>query len=173
MPFGKYGNIGKERRDAKKQARKFGGIGQAGRAQKEQAADRICGNEYQLVSRIGQSARSREWQALLQKIHRPDEEEKCEKISICNGDVGMGHGVNANFAPGAVKFEVPNTNRLSSPFCDIFGAPALRTFEPFILPPFHSSVPERCLQSLRIGFVARCNFQHLYLLGGQPSLYDA
>jgi hypothetical protein len=94
MPFGKYGNIGKERRDAKKQARRFGGIGQA--------ADRICGNEYQLVSRIGQSARSREWQALLQKIHRPGEEEKCEKISICDGDVGMGHGVNANFAPGAI-----------------------------------------------------------------------
>lgn len=127
------GNIGKERRDAKKQARRFGGIGQAGRAQKEQAADRICGNEYQLVSRIGQSAR-REWQALLQKIHRPGEKEKCEKISICDGDVGMGHGVNANFAPG-VKFEVPNTNRLSSPFCDIFGASALRTFEPFVLPP--------------------------------------
>lgn len=32
--FREYGGIGKERRDAKKQARRFGGIGQAGRAQK-------------------------------------------------------------------------------------------------------------------------------------------
>ena len=30
---------------------------------------RICGNEYQLVSRIGQSARSREWQALQNHPH--------------------------------------------------------------------------------------------------------
>ena len=32
--FREYGNIGKERRDAKKQARRFGRIGQLGRAQK-------------------------------------------------------------------------------------------------------------------------------------------
>jgi hypothetical protein len=34
MPFGWYGNTGKERRDAKRQARRFGGIGQAGGVQK-------------------------------------------------------------------------------------------------------------------------------------------
>jgi len=165
MPFGKYGNIGKERRDAKKQARRFGGIGQA--------ADRICGNEYQLVSRIGQSARSREWQALLQKIHRPRWRREVRENFDLQWRCWDGTRSECEFAPGAVKFEVPNTNRLSSPFCDIFGAPALRTFEPFVLPPSHFSVPERRLQSLRIGFVAWCNFQHLYLLGGQPSLYDA
>jgi hypothetical protein len=44
---------------------------------------------------------------LVQKMYRPGEEAKYEKISICDGNVGaMGHGVNANFASGAVKFEV-------------------------------------------------------------------
>jgi hypothetical protein len=43
--FREYGNIGRERRDAKKQARRFGGIGQAGRAQK-----RAAGRESVVVS---------------------------------------------------------------------------------------------------------------------------